>query len=254
MRVVTLLTNINARGFNEFLKPSCEYYSLELVVLQSDQKYTTHRIKDIRLEKYLEDVLDEEIIFFSDGHDTAFLTGENEILEKFKVFNAPLVFSAEINCWPAKVLKNNYPASSHHFKYLNCGGFIGKAGFLKSLYKMYPVGSFAIGDYNRSNQYFWHHVYLQNQELIKIDHQCELFFNSSTQMDKVKGEGIKLTPSVLSELFNDEKTRLDREITFYKNRIKCNMTKTFPCHLHLPGPVSKMLMARNYFDAIKIWS
>lgn len=257
MTVVTLLTDIHDKGFNEFLKPSCIFHDLDLTVLHYDTtktKYGSHRLKDILLDEYLDEVPADEIIIFSDGHDTAFLTNEKEILDKFNVFKSPLVFSAEINCWPSAELENEYPTSLHHFKYLNSGGFIGVAGFIKDIYKKYPSVSFGLNpEYRWSNQYFWHQVYFKNRDLIKIDHRCEIFFNTSPVFESMKGMDLKPGSPQIQARIAKEKLRLNEEITFLNDRIKSEITGTFPCHVHFPGPISKVLMNSNYFDSIKAW-
>jgi hypothetical protein len=252
MKIVTALSDLNNKGFNDYLKSSCEHHNLELEVLEIGSKYTTHRLKDVLLEKYLEGVHDDEIILFSDAYDTIILADKTEILKKFYHFNSPLVFSAEINCWPSKDLAQGYPTSDYQFKYLNAGAFIGTAGFIKSMYKHYPPLSFNYNKYVWSNQYYWHNVYLQNLSGdIKLDHACELFYNTaltdeklSTWLDNSDAENINM-------LVASEKDRLSQEISFYDNRIEYLLTKTHPCHLHFPGPISKILMTENYFESVK---
>lgn len=254
MQVLTLLTDIDDKGFNAFLKPSCDHHNLDLIVLQPEGEYEGHRTKDMLLLEHLQDVSRSEIIFFSDGHDTSFLAGEAEILKVYKSFNAPLVFSAEINCWPTDDVKPLYPTSSHHFKYLNSGAFIGEAGFIRDLYKKHPLFSSALDPaYCWSNQYFWHHVYLKNQHAIKLDHDCKLFYNTSILYEKIKGRNIALRDEQTAALVEEDKIRLNDEITFLDNRIRSNITGTYPCHIHFPGPISKCIMDSGYFDALKAW-
>lgn len=255
MKVVTILSNPDAEGFTQFLKPSCDYYNLDLIVLQTEAKYTGHRLKDALLLKFLPKISKNEIILFTDGHDTAFMAGEDEILQKFEAFKSPLVFSAEVNCWPTAELEKSYPTSPYHFKYLNSGGFIGKAGFIIELYKKNPLFSRGLGtEFQWSNQYFWHHVYLKNRDTIKLDHTCELFYNTATLMEKLKELKLDDKDARTQVLLETERSRLNEEITFYNNRISYKRSGTSPCHLHFPGPISKLLMTSKFFEAIKVWS
>jgi hypothetical protein len=255
MKVVTILTNIEAPGFNQCLKPSCEYYDLELVILQPDVQYSTHRVKDALLHEYLKELPTDDVILFTDGHDTALMAAEEEILTKFTSFDAPLVFSAEINCWPTPELETMYPASDKPFKFLNCGGFIGHVGYLLDLYEKNPLFSKNMKpEFNWSNQYYWHHVYFNNQDTIKLDHDCTLFYNTSTIMGKIKGMKFDIDHPDVQKLLLEEKARLQDEISFANSRIHYKNSGTYPCHLHFPGPISKMLMSGNFFEPIKIWS
>ncbi|MEO8948270.1 MAG: glycosyltransferase domain-containing protein [Mucilaginibacter sp.] len=117
MKVVTVASDTLNKAFNTFLKPSCGYYKLDALVLEYDGVFFSNRLKDILLNTYLQDISDDEIIFFTDATDTVFVTNEEEICEKFMQFNSPLVFSAEINCWPDRKLEENNPALPAHFKY-----------------------------------------------------------------------------------------------------------------------------------------
>lgn len=109
MQVITVLTEIDQNVFREYLEPSCKHYDLDLTVLEYEENYFSHRLKDALLNEYLKQIPEDEIIFFTDGQDTAFLTDEDEILAKYSKFNSPLVFSAEINCWPDQGLLESYP-------------------------------------------------------------------------------------------------------------------------------------------------
>ncbi|MBT1699403.1 hypothetical protein KK083_21075 [Fulvivirgaceae bacterium PWU4] len=255
MRVVTLITNANQKGFKEYLQPSCAYHDLDLTVLKYEDRYTTHRIKDVVLYQYLKDRPQKEIVLFTDAHDTAFLSGEKEIMEKFRSFGTPLVFSAEINCWPFSDLAERYPEPGKHFRYLNSGAFIGEVGYLVDLYETYPTFSPAYDPvYNWSNQYYWHHVYLENQDTIAIDHNCEMFFNTSIPVERIDQIDFRVGDDPrIAALFAEEIVRLNNEIVFSNDRIMSKLTNTWPCHLHLPGPVSKLLMKGEYFASIKAW-
>jgi len=251
MKIITVLTDVDHEDFNNFLKPSCHFHNLDLVVLEAAGGYTSHRIKDRMLRAYLNKLNDDEIIFFTDAYDAFFLSGEEEAIKKFLNFRAPLVFSSEINCWPSPELQKDYPPSSHHFNYLNCGAFIGYNWFLKDIYKNYPVDSFASDQYEWSNQYYWHKVHLQHEGDIRIDYDCELFYNTSMPLERsrlVTGED-----EADRDLLFEELNRLANEITFFGNRVQYNQTRTFPVHIHFPGPLSKSIMRDGHFRALKNW-
>jgi hypothetical protein len=252
MQVVTVASDINNSGFVNYLKPSCEYYKLDFLVLEYDDTFFSNRLKDALLHEYLKDVSDEELIFFTDATDAAFLADEKEILRKFHTFNSPLVFSAEVNCWPDSAMQDTYPAISTHFRYLNSGGFMGKAGFIKEIYNKYPIFDPVFdSEFNWSNQYYWHHVFIKESSNIKLDHHCELFYNTAIWYDNINDFRTRLRSSNEKQvMYQAEKLRLDNEIIFANGRIKSNITQTLPCHIHFPGPISKMLMEEGYFQAI----
>lgn len=49
------------------------------------------------------------IIMFTDSYDVLLLAGKDEIVQKFKAFDAKVVFGAEDFCWPDQSLKEKYP-------------------------------------------------------------------------------------------------------------------------------------------------
>jgi len=253
MKVVTVASDLTNKGFIDFLNPSCNFYGLDAVVLEYDDVFFSNRVKDALLSSFLEGVSDDEIIFFTDATDAVFVAKEAEILAKFKAFNSPLVFSAEINCWPDRDLEKDYPAPSVHFKYLNSGGFIGNAGFIKQLYQKYPIFD---ASYNPrffwSNQYYWNTVYKAEWPKIKLDHYGEIFYNTAISVTHIDELNRQLAdPAEVSVMFDREKFRLDQEICFSDGRVKSYLTDSLPCHIHFPGTISKLLMEEGYFDVLK---
>ena len=64
-----------------------------------------HLLKE-ELEKHKDDK--DKIIMFTDAYDVLFNAGPEMILEKFKAFDARVLFSAEGFCWPDKQLASKY--------------------------------------------------------------------------------------------------------------------------------------------------
>lgn len=62
------------------------------------------------LEYYKDDT--ETVILFADAFDVLFYGGAKEILERFKKFDARVVFSTEHNCWPDAALCEWYASNT----------------------------------------------------------------------------------------------------------------------------------------------
>lgn len=254
MIVISVITENDHEGLINFLKPSCEFHNLELVVLTCKKKYTSHRIKDIILHEYLKGIDKNELILFTDAFDAYFIADENEIIDKYNSFNVPVVFSGEIACWPDSTLSERYPEDSHnfHFRYLNSGGFIGRCGDIIDLIEKYYFG-YRI-DFSKhlwSNQYIWNQIYLKEQEVIKIDSNCEIFYTLCSKIEVSKNylHFEKLRTNVL----NQEKSRLLNEMIFEGKRFTNSITGSSPCHLHFNSPAVKELMKTDLFDDLKVW-
>jgi len=131
-----------------------------------------HLLKE-ELEKHKDDK--DKIIMFTDAYDVLFNAGPELILEKFKAFDARVLFSAEGFCWPDKQLASKYPPVERGKKFLNSGMFMGYAPELYRIVNSSPIG---VAD---DDQLFYTKIYLNDamrKELsFKLDHRAEIFQN-----------------------------------------------------------------------------
>jgi hypothetical protein len=243
MKVVTAITDEANINF-QLLRISCALNDLELVVIVVEAMNSL-RVKDELLKAYLQRVDSDEVILFSDGYDAIFLAGEFEILEKFNRFNSDLVFSAEENCWPDESLASRYPVSdAGAYKFLNSGGFIGKAGVIAAMLRT------KVGDsknYRGSNQYVWTRRFLDNQDVISLDTQGELFCTLSSKEDN------KYLPKDGSNDFRPyiefkEKWFTDN-FEIQNGRLYDRIRQTWPSHAHFNG-FSKCLFNNDIKDML----
>jgi len=152
-----------------------------------------------------------KIIIFTDSYDVVVSANKKEIFEKYNKLtdnnDDTIVFSGEVSCWPDKNLADKYPESPTKMKYLNSGGFIGKAiNILKILDK-------EIQNYE-DDQYYYTNVFLNQTNYnfkIILDYYCEIFqtLNGCTE---------------------------DIDILFRKSRVINNNLDTSPCIIHGNGP------------------
>lgn len=147
MKVVTVITDPDQRNYQRFLKVSCDYNGIDLITLVTKNRLKTNmvdrlmgrlwgrscgfQLKDEVLLEYLSGLPDEEIMMFVDGYDTVFISGQDEILNKWQAFDHPLVFSAELNCHPDKSLMPHFSEMSGPARYLNGGAMIGRVDALR---------------------------------------------------------------------------------------------------------------------------
>ena len=153
-----------------------------------------------------------QLIIFTDSYDVTINANKNEILEKYNNItnndNDIILFSAEMSCWPDKELSILYPTNPSKMKYLNSGGFIGKAKHILNLFNI------EINDHE-DDQYYYTMKFLNsfnetNSIKILLDYNCEIFqtLNGSTD---------------------------DIEIQYYKSRIINKLFNTSPCIIHGNG-------------------
>lgn len=234
MKVITVVNDTNDFGFN-LLRLSCALNDLQLVVLVGREDFSTNRIKDELLQDYLEEANNDDIILFTDGNDAVFTAPEAEILAKFKQANSDLVFSAETECWPDVALAEKYPSVSGPYKYLNSGGFIGRAGLIKELLVDDDVD---MNNFKRSNQYLWAQRYFKNTDKMTLDTNCEIFLTFTPQIPMhYSSDNSALYFELMNEWFQNN-------FVVKNGRIFNAITKTWACHAHFNG-FSKGLMNRH---------
>lgn len=66
-----------------------------------------------------------DIVCNVDSWDVIFLSSLEEIVRKYSLFDSPIVFNAERNCFPRADLAEQHPDSISPYKYLNSGFLIG---------------------------------------------------------------------------------------------------------------------------------
>lgn len=251
MKVITVVNDIQDGNFN-LLKLSCFVNGLKLITLVANHDFSTRRIKDNLLLDYLSDESIDlnEIIFFTDGTDAVFSASEEEILSKYYSFNKQIVFSAELGCWPDANMASEYPETNGKtpYKYLNSGGFIGVARDIKELLE---DNDFDLDKFPRSNQYLWTKRYFKNTDKIALDINCEIFCVFFTEVAEEYFPGFENNGNHVdySQYYDHKKEWFNANFTINGTRLKNNLTKTLPCHLHFNG-FAKFLIDNDIHEMI----
>ena len=205
-------------------------YGLQYKILGLDQKWTGGDMskgpgggmKLNLLKQELKDYESDTIILFSDSYDVIFLSGEEEIMDKYLSFKTDLLFAGEKVCWPDKSMEYLFTEDSP-YRYINSGGFIGKVSIIKELLDVDFQDSF-------DDQYFIHSRYLEYKNHIKIDLKCEIFQTSCPDFS-------------------------DIEIIYPKNRLKNKIYNTYSCHYHGNGGMNIKIKYNNYCNyLLKQWN
>ena len=123
------------------------------------------------LREWIKDKKDSDILVFVDGYDVVQKrTDMDEFLEKFKEFDADLVFGAETNCWPWPWMAHLFPPSETKYKYPNCGTYVGYVWSIKRMLNW--------DEYRQSfdDQGLVHDFYLNVKDVrVVMDHHQTLF-------------------------------------------------------------------------------
>ncbi|MEE2960243.1 MAG: hypothetical protein VYA34_05815 [Myxococcota bacterium] len=111
----------------------------------------------------------DSIVMVTDCFDVVLSASPKEIISKFKAFDCPIVFSAEMNVWPDPSLKPRYPEHPSPFRFLNAGGYIGYVGALGELFNGLEV------DVADDDQLVLSRHFLDAPGAIRLDHECSIF-------------------------------------------------------------------------------
>lgn len=158
------------------------------------------------LSKWAKNKLESTIVLFSDSYDVVNLSSKKEILDKYLKFGInTIVFSAEKTCWPNNNLSHFYPNTSSQYKYLNSGGFIGKANNILNL-----INEKNINDIDDDQLFYTNSFLMSKNNSIILDYYTEIF-------------------QTLNNSLND--IRMDYD----NNRLSNIINKNTPCFIHGNG-------------------
>jgi len=229
MRFVTVATKEND-GLKLLLK-SCKHFGIKMEVLGLGQPYYGNGTKIIYLTKFLTDLPDDEIIFFTDAYDSFFVKDATGLEKDFKSFNHPILFSSEDNYYfRIQAVQNlflnryfyyKYPKSKSvypKYRYLNSGGYIGYAGKVLQLLK-----NTSINKKMHSDQVNLHRYFVNNPSAIRLDYNHQIFTNYG-------------------------KFAEPKRFSVDKDSLTNNLTNSKPYIFHFPGPTHRGMydLARQF--------
>ena len=201
--------------FDEFFKSVGEQVCLlgsgenEYGGLGSKPRLLYHAIKD--------GFLNRKYLVFCDCFDLVFATTLEHLMLKYKQFAAPIVVSAEKNCFPG-TYKDDFDArhiGNSPYKYLNSGMIVGETDAILAALESMNAPEIP-NDYwdgekmvNPNDQEYWQAEYVKQPVRIVLDTE-QILCNTLHQVE------------------------ID-ELDFSEERIANKITKTYPCSFHLNG-------------------
>ncbi|MEQ9466217.1 MAG: hypothetical protein RLN88_02340 [Ekhidna sp.] len=172
MKVITIATHTNHHL--ERLLASTRKFNIEIELLGEGRVYTAHDDKTKWTLEFLEKQDDDEIVLYTDGYDSAFLRDTKYIEEEFLKLDHPFVLGTEqnFNCDEPPISKfryyMNYPRGKKPYRFLNAGGWIGRAGYVKGILKL--IEKDGANDQDILNQFI-----TTNRDKLKLDHDHRIF-------------------------------------------------------------------------------
>jgi hypothetical protein len=149
---------------------SVQRQKLPIHVLGMGKQWIGPGMKLVCMDEYVDYLQDEDVVMFVDAWDVLVMADKEEILEKYKSFNKPIVVSAEKNIWPYRNLASFFPETKSAFKYINTGGYIARAKELKQFFHQNrPVWGFY------DDQAFFQIAFLNDPSMFAIDYDAKIF-------------------------------------------------------------------------------
>ena len=118
------------------------------------------------------DIQESDLILFTDAYDVIYCGDFQTIIERYHMFDKPIIFGAETTCSPDPNMKPHYEFINTTFPFLNSGLYIGKVNALRSCLESYEYRD------QHDDQLFWTYIFLKNKQHIQLDYQNELFLNT----------------------------------------------------------------------------
>uniref|UniRef100_A0A6C0JJ27 PLOD1-3-like GT domain-containing protein n=1 Tax=viral metagenome TaxID=1070528 RepID=A0A6C0JJ27_9ZZZZ len=175
----------HSERYFELLKQSCP----DIIVLEKENKINA-------TVKFCKSKNPDDIICFVDGYDSVVLTSKEKIIEKYKAFNTPLVFSKDF--YPSSILTKYLQDKLYgkcKDKRLNSGLYIGTSESIIDFWKDIKEKE---DDKSYANRQF------EKKSYMKIDDEHTLFYNySSLDTIEIKNKSLfindnKISTSVIS--------------------------------------------------------
>jgi hypothetical protein len=129
------------------------------------------KLKEVRDFVLRPDVLDDDIILFTDAYDVLYFGNQDEIVRRYLEFDRPIVFGCETTCNPVPAYANYYTYKDCEFPYLNSGLFIGKAWALRHYISQYQYND------KDDDQAFWTARFLESDHFA-LDYKNSIFLNT----------------------------------------------------------------------------
>lgn len=168
--------------FDLFIK-SCQRFGIDPVILGWGERWEGTCKKLVSISNYIKDLAEDEMILSVDPFDVIFLSGMEEIEEKFREQDAPFLCGAlKLHSFNASVYDHEFnrtflptPSTPTGYNFLNAGTWISTAGYASRLLtKLSCDGQLQACDID---QEVFTALYIIDSSALDIDWNCQIFHN-----------------------------------------------------------------------------
>lgn len=207
-----------------YLLDSCDHFGVNMDVIGLGRPYLGNGTKIVYLSQYLERLDPMEVVCFTDAYDSFFVKAIDTLESDFKARNQPFILTAEDNFYFRltsvkmaalnRIILWKYPVSKSTYKpyrFLNSGGFIGYAGHILKLFKIFNINKTMYSD-----QPWLHMHFVKHPDDIALDYNHDFFTIYGKHADETT-------------------------FTVKGDRLVNNLTGSNPYIFHFPGKVHRGL-------------
>jgi len=168
--LVTVASN-RTRHFNALMS-SCKRFDIKPIILGMGQDFHGNARKIVLLKDFAErEGAWYSHILFCDAYDVVLAAGFSEIFERYEEFDSPILFSAEVYCFPDPQLQDAYPQTTGPYKYLNSGVWMGETTAVRQMF--HKINTVSLKE-RVSDQGIFTNLFLTKAAQIALDSDCRI--------------------------------------------------------------------------------
>lgn len=217
MKFVTLATN--STGYFKTMIASANNNNIDVDVLGMGEKWYGYSMKINKLNDYIKNLKDDEIVCFFDAYDVIFCDNSKNIEEKYINSKKDILIGCHekpgiiINHFMKSIYNyNEKNKTNSKYKYLCSGTIIGRVKYIKNILNIFNNNYV-------DDQVFWYDMYLKNENIF-MDHNNDMFYTCCP-------------PKNIYNFINNKADYSDLKIQ--NNKVTNTYTNTSPSMIHFPG-------------------
>lgn len=173
IRLVTVATHKS--GYIDLLIASCKKAGIQLEILGLGKSWEGLKTKLKFLREFLHSVKPETIVVLIDAYDVVMLGTKEELLQRYLLFNKPVVLGIESKRSWLKWTTEKFYFGTYKNEIINTGGYMGRADFLLTMTKNFDSTSndqlTIMNTANENKEWF--------EKYTAIDTESDIFYNGA---------------------------------------------------------------------------
>lgn len=169
-----------------YLLDTAQHFNIDVELIGIGHTFTTFKDRLYILQDYLKNIDPNEVVLVMDGYDTLFNNNIESALNTFLFKNTRILISAErMFTYQYPMFLDKYNEIKSDYRYVNAGTFMGYAGDIaQMLVELFELQSPSTVDQGLIG--IWLYDNLDKPSLVQLDTNCEIFWVTSGDWDKLK--------------------------------------------------------------------